>query len=254
MLEPAAVHRQLSYSLRMEWGLAGANAIGLECDIAAVVDVLSFTTTLSVAADRGVIVYPYRWRDESAERFADQHRATVAVGRSATGGVSLSPRSVLTADGLDRLVLPSPNGSAICVHLRELVPTVVGVCLRNRSAVAGWLRAQRAENPQLRVAVIAAGEHWPDGSLRPSVEDLWGAGALIDALAPGWDRASPEAQLAQAAYRAAVHGGMNQALADCASGRELIEGGFADDVRIAGELDESRSVPLLRDQAFRSDS
>jgi len=54
-------HRQLGYSLRMEWGLAGAEAIGVGCDVALVVDVLSFTTTLTVAADRGTTVFPYPW-------------------------------------------------------------------------------------------------------------------------------------------------------------------------------------------------
>ncbi len=52
-------HRQTSYSLRMDWALAGAAAVVEDCDVAAVVDVLSFTTALSVAVDRDVTVFPY---------------------------------------------------------------------------------------------------------------------------------------------------------------------------------------------------
>jgi 2-phosphosulfolactate phosphatase len=246
-------HRQLGYSLRPEWGLTGAEAIGADCDIAVVVDVLSFTTTLTVAADLGVIVFPYRWRDERAARFADDNGATLAVGRSQASRrqVSLSPGSVRRAPSLRRLVLPSPNGSTISFGLMQTASEVVGVSLRNRRAAADWLLARRAENPAVRVAVVAAGERWADGSLRPAVEDLWGAGALIGLLcAGGWPNVSPEAHAAAAAFQA-VADDVDAALRGCASGRELIDIGYAGDVQIAGELDDSRSVPVLQGNAFR---
>ncbi len=41
------------------------------------------------------------------------------------------------------------------------------------------------------------------------------------------------------------------ALRACASGRELTDAGYLDDVEIAAELDRSLSVPVLRDGAFR---
>jgi len=48
--------------------------------------------------------------------------------------------------------------------------------------------------PELRVAVIAAGERWPEGNLRPAVEDQWGAGSVLQLLrADGWSAISPEA-------------------------------------------------------------
>jgi phosphosulfolactate phosphohydrolase-like enzyme len=46
-------HRQSGYPLRLEWGPTGAAATGRGCDVAVVVDVLGFTTTVTVAADRG---------------------------------------------------------------------------------------------------------------------------------------------------------------------------------------------------------
>ena len=45
-------HDQSTYRLRMEWGPTGAEAV--PADFAVVVDVLSFTTTLSVALERGI--------------------------------------------------------------------------------------------------------------------------------------------------------------------------------------------------------
>ena len=214
------------------------------CEVAVVVDVLSFTTTRTVAADRGVTVYPFPWRDGRARRFADDHDAVLAVGRS-QDGVSLSPGSVRAAPDLRRLVLPSPNGSAISAALADETPAVIGVSLRNRRAVARWL-LDREPGP---VAVVAAGERWPDGSLRPAVEDLWGAGALIGALLDaGWDGASPEARAAAAAFAAA--GDVRAALHDCAGGRELAAVGFSSDVDVAAELDASASVPVLSGGAF----
>lgn len=65
------MHRQLDYSLRMDWGPTGAAAVGPDCDVALVVDVLSFTTAVTVAVDRGIVVYPCPWRDEQAVRLAE---------------------------------------------------------------------------------------------------------------------------------------------------------------------------------------
>ena len=59
-------HRQHAYRERLEWGLRGADAIAADADIAVVVDVLSFTTTVSVALDRGIQVVPHRWSDAEA--------------------------------------------------------------------------------------------------------------------------------------------------------------------------------------------
>ena len=64
---------------------------------------------------------------------------------------------------------------------------------------------------------IAAGERWKDGSLRPTVEDLWGAGGFLAAL--DVDGFSPEARAAAAAYKDAADE-LPNLLYDCAGGRE----------------------------------
>lgn len=234
-------------SVCFEWGPTGAAAIA--APVTVVVDVLSFTTTLTVAAERGMTVYPFRWKDERAEAYAAERGAVLARGRSVREGVSLSPASVRAAAGVERLVLPSPNGSAIAFGLAETGATVVGASLRNASAVARWLDGRVDGRVDGRdVAVIAAGERWPDGSLRPAVEDLWGAGAVIAGLADlGATDLTPEARVAEQAFRAVDLPGD---LVACLSGQELVDLGFADDVDIAAELDASDVVPLLRGDAF----
>jgi 2-phosphosulfolactate phosphatase len=244
--------RQEAYRLRCDWGLAGAEAITAGADVAVVIDVLSFTTTLSVALDAGTVVLPYRWKDDSAAAYAAARDAVLATARSATdpGRITLSPASIRTAPPVARLVLPSPNGSTIAHRLAGGGATVLGASLRNADAVAAWITGQH-DPARATVAVIAAGEHWPDGGLRPAIEDLWGAGAVLGALHDrGWRAASPEAELAHAAF-ASIGDTPGERLRACASGRELIElHGFPDDVEIAAELNESRSVPILRDDRF----
>jgi 2-phosphosulfolactate phosphatase len=249
--EETLAHGQSSYDVRLDWGPTGAAAISQGAQVAVVVDVLSFTTTLCVATEFGVRVYPNRWNDGTAEEYAAERDATLAVGRSEGSGVSLSPASVLAQiarSSISRLVLPSPNGSAICFDLAASGLTVAGACLRNRSAVAGWL--SRRLTAGAKVAVVAAGERWPDGSLRPAVEDLWGAGAVLAALVDlGVRGLSPEAEQAAAAF-VAVEPDLGVRLADSASGRELHAMGFGDDVRVAGELDAGGVLPLMYGDYF----
>ncbi|MEV0095208.1 hypothetical protein [Streptomyces sp. NPDC050738] len=45
-------------------------------------------------------------------------------------------------------------------------------------------------------------------------------------------------------------GDVGAAVADCASGRELVGSGYADDVAVATEVDAGDVVPLIVDGAF----
>lgn len=249
MTHPA--HRQTAYPVRFDWGLAGARAAEAGTDLAVVVDVLSFTTAVSVAVARGIAVLPYPWRDTTAGEYAAARDAVLAVGRREareSGVISLSPASLLTGPAPARVVLPSPNGSTISAALAETSSTVVASSLRNRLAVARWLVPRVAEGAS--VVVVAAGEHWPDGALRPAVEDLWGAGAVLAALVDaGVSGLSPEARVAEHAWRA-VAPRLPAELAACASAGELVEAGFARDVTLAADLDVTPVVPLLCDGAF----
>lgn len=250
-----AAHGQAGHRVRLEWGPTGGAAVAAGADVAVVVDVLSFTTTLTVAVERGIVVHPYRWKDERAAQYAASLDAVLAVGRfeqreSGATSVSLSPAAMAGVEGVERIVLPSPNGSTICAALAGSGAHVLGASLRNRSAVAAWLAPRLAAGAT--VAVVPSGERWPDGSLRPAAEDLWGAGAVLAALDGVTDGdLSPEARLARDAFLA-VETGRAEALLGCAGGQELAVVGFADDVRVAAGLDVSAVVPLLGpDGAFR---
>ena len=235
----------MAHGVQFDWGLQGARAHAADSTV--VVDVLSFTTTLSVALEAGTVVLPYQWDDESASAFAAEHDAVLAVARSAAGPghVSLSPQSFRAGALPARVVLPSPNGSTIAHHLGAQSAPCLGACLRNARAVAEWIAASGATS----VLVIAAGERWPDESLRPAVEDLWGAGAVIAGLAQrGWSL-SPEADTARAGYEA-VRGLERAALLACHSGVELVERDFAADVHCAAEVDVSDGVPILAGDRF----
>lgn len=250
----ADAHSQRSFRIRIEWGLAGARTLAPDADIAIVVDVLSFTTALSVAIDAGIEVLPYQWKDASAARYAEEHGATLAVSRLAAkpGQVSLSAGSIRQANDIRRLVLPSPNGSTIACHLAAHVPIVIGCSLRNASAVARWVSG-RHDRQTTTIAIIPAGEQWPDGALRPAIEDLLGAGAVVSALMThGWGGFSPEAFVAAAAFKG-VSRDLPGFLSSCSSGKELIENGFGDDVDVAAEIDSSHSVPLMLGNRFAAE-
>ncbi|HEX4829564.1 MAG TPA: 2-phosphosulfolactate phosphatase [Trebonia sp.] len=227
------------FGVRFQWGPVVAPAVS--GGICVVVDVLRFTTAVDGAVSRGVAVYPYRWRDATAAAFAASAGAILASRGPA--GPSLSPASLEALDPGTSVVLPSPNGSTCAVLASQAGARVAAGCLRNATAVGHW--AATAGEP---VTVIACGERWPDGSLRPALEDLLGAGAILASL-PG--EPSPEARAAIAAFRDAA-GQLPGALAECASGRQLIERGQGADVAYAARLDASPTVAVLADGAFRS--
>ena len=238
--------------VHVEWGSTGGPSAARDAVVAVVVDVLSWTTCVSIAVDRGIAVHPYRWRDATAATYAERVGAVLAVGRGGPG-VSLSPASIAAAQDVERLVLPSPNGSTVAGHLEAACGTVVAASLRNRAAVARWASERaRVAGPAATTVVVPAGERWPDGSLRPAVEDLWGAGAVVAALVDlGAVDLTPEAAAAAAAFAGvATAADLHAGLRACTSGRELLDRGVEVDLAVAAALDHSGTVPLLRAGAF----
>lgn len=226
-----------SFARDLEWGTVGLRAAPGGA-VVVVVDVLRFSTAVEAASGRGAAVYPHAWRDDSLVVRAGRLDARIADG---SGALSLSPLSLLDLSPGERVLLPSPNGAACALVAAGLGAAVVAACLRNASAVAAYLAGLDRD-----VAVIACGERWRDGSLRPAVEDLLGAGAVLSALG---GRLSPEASAAVAAFHEA-RDGLEDALIRCVSGRQLLASGRRADVSYAAQLDASTVVPVLDGDRF----
>jgi hypothetical protein len=103
---------QGAFDVRSEWGPGAPRALA-GCRTFIVVDVLSFTTCVSIAAAAGASIFPARSREEAAA-LASRHGATLAGARGA--GYSLSPASLVAAPAGLRLVLPSPNGAVVSLE------------------------------------------------------------------------------------------------------------------------------------------
>jgi len=222
----------------VDWGASGARSLSQMCDVLVVVDLLSFSTALSVAVERGAQVWPYSLGSDGAEHLAREIGAELARGRSTRQGLTLSPASLVDLAAGSRLVLPSPNGSAIAHGAVSGGLPVLSACLRGAAAAVVLLTEYD------RVGLVAAGERWPDGTLRPAYEDWLGCGVLVRGLVGRGYRASPDAAAAAAAARDP------RPLAECPSGRELVERGFAEDVQMAEQLDVTQAVAVLKSGRF----
>ena len=222
---------QPGFDPRLSWAAEGAVVLAQVCPVLVVVDVLRFTTAVEVAVARGARVVPLPWPGREAP----------ARGASGSGPYSLSPVSLLDVPAGTRVELASPNGATVSLAAARAGAVVLAGCLRNASAVAAAARGLGGP-----VAVVAAGERRPDGTLRPAVEDLLGAGAVLRALG---GTPSPEARAAVAAFLDAA-ADLPAVLAGCVSGRELAARGRAADLRLAAEHDVSRVVPRLAGGGF----
>lgn len=237
--------------IRLEWGGEGVEALGHDCAVLVIVDVLSFSTTVDLVLARGGRVLPLRWRDERAAAEADEAGAILA----GQGESPLRPSSVTTFPTGKTLALPSPNGATLCTAAAETAAQVFTGCLRNAAAVADAAHTLAGGGP---IGVIPAGERWgvdmfggeSQGPLRPCVEDHLGSGAIVAALLDYGLSASTEARLAATAFF-----GMDiaTALAECSSGRELTAAGYSGDIPPAAEVNVSAAAPRLAKGVIRNE-
>lgn len=233
------IYDQAEFELRCEWGEQGVIQLAPISDIVIIVDVLSFSTCVEIATNKGAIIIPYQWNDQTAADYAKSMNALLASkDRKSTHSYSLSPASMINIPAQTRLVLPSPNGAFLTLCTGK-TPTLVG-CLRNCKSIANF-----AQNYGTKIAIIPAGERWEDGSLRPALEDLIGAGAIISYLT---GKLSPEAEAAQAVFQNIKD--ILTTLKKSSSGKELIARGFEKDVELAADINSSTCTPMFINNAY----
>jgi 2-phosphosulfolactate phosphatase len=202
-----------------------------------VIDVLSFSTCVSVTVAAGSVVLPLPWRDGRAGSAAADAGAVLAGPRSLTEP-SLSPLSLRSLPAGTTLALPSPNGARAVLLAARHASVAVG-CLRNATATADVVIGLPGP-----IVLAAAGERWPDDRLRPALEDRLGAGLVARLLRERGLSLSAEAR---AAADLATPTELAAAVRDCASGRELAGRGFAADVDSATEVDADARAAVLLD-------
>jgi 2-phosphosulfolactate phosphatase len=242
---------QSPYSCRVEWGKRGAREAAERGDIIIIVDVLSFSSTVISALRYGAILYPCPPHLDGKE-YAEKMDAEYILGRAEAakiGKPTLSPVSFQPEHANRKYVLSSLNG-AFCTWMASNVPALLIGSLLNATsaaAAANELRVQTKAN----ITVIPCGEQWSDvkeyeDTLRPSIEDYLGAGAILSNLK---GEKSPEAEVCMGAFQNAKQK-IKELIWDSGSGRELRARGFVEDVIHCSRLDAYQTVPILNKDHF----
>jgi 2-phosphosulfolactate phosphatase len=238
--------------VHVEWGVIGAALAAARGDIVVIVDVLSFSTAVTIVISSGATAFSY-----SPQEIQDQGgREKVAIrlnaeiisrDRQSTGArFSLSPVSLKAVKPSDRIVLTSING-AHCVSSAAKSPIVVIGALTNCGATAKAIAALLRMNKSSRCTLIACGELWssiyPDQEgMRPSIEDLIGVGAIAAELGSEFSL-SMEAKNAVDVFNSNKDD-LHNFLRSSISGRQLIAREFDGDVELASELDSEVEVAV----------
>ena len=200
-----------STQVHVEWGRAGLEQAVARGDGIVIVDVLSFSTLITLVTERGAAVRALApeaieelgGRAAVAARF-DAHVAG-ATRDDATARVTLSPASATRVERGDRLVIPSLNGGMLTAQA-DPAPFAIVACLRNCVAVGRFVAAALRLALVERVTIVAAGEQWkadwpgPERA-RFALEDWFGAGAIASECRAGGVTLSAEAEVAARALR-----------------------------------------------------
>lgn len=152
----------------------------------------------SVHPGRGRVPVPLARRDGGG--FRGFGAGALLVGGDDPPGPWLSQSSMAGPAMLGRVgwcSLRATGRRARSWRLRRARWWRLGAC-ENATAVAAW--ADKAGSP---VTVVTCGERWPDGSLRPSLEDLLGAGETLAEMT-GTRHPKPGQRLRHSATRPAT--------------------------------------------------
>lgn len=240
------IFNQSPYQCRMDWGERGTIEASNRGDIIVIVDILSFSTTITGAVHHGAIVYPFS-KVGDIEDFGKLVNAEVCLGRvesQAVGLPSLSATSFNESHKGKRFVLSSRNGATCVKASKQDTHILVGSFLNISSVASVANKIQKETN--LNITVIACGERWRSTNdesreLRPSIEDYLGAGAILEKLEGS---KSPEAKVCIGAFQNSKSN-LSELINDSSSGRELIDMGYREDVTFSAQIDLYEDAPIL---------
>jgi 2-phosphosulfolactate phosphatase len=254
---------QSNYQVRFDWGIDGLARLE-PADVIVVVDVLRFSTaaTRAIEAGREIVLRPELSRNGApiahAAREHAARGATVLIGCLRNRGAiadAIVAEQHARGGRMSVVVIAAGERAA----RRTPLPMLLGASVPQpgQHAEGGDENPEHGgHDPQGVDQDPEHGGHDPQGVdqerdaaqlPRFAVEDLLGAGAIIDALITrGIDHCSPEASVAAEGFAALQHG-LGHLLGASGSGRELAAAGLDGDVAYASALDASSAVAVLRD-------
>jgi 2-phosphosulfolactate phosphatase len=181
-----------------------------------------------------------------ADAEQDQYQVRFEWGAEGAAAIGATADVVVLVDVLE-------GAPTLPLGIDDIAADVVAGSLRNSLAVARWaLERQADKGDRFTVAVVARGEPRAGGATRFALEDLLGAGAIIDALAGvGIDYCSPEAAAAAAAFTG-LRNATGHLVGASTSGRAAVVDGDRSAVDRAIAVNSSDEVVVLREFSFGS--
>jgi len=216
---------------------------------AAVIDVIRATTSLLTMVERGcdeIVIAP---TVDAARRYraahADMLLAGERGGRAPEGfDYGNSPAAFARADFAGRRVVFATTNGTRALHIARDAPVVLIASLRNRTAAARVL-VEEATRDALDLMVICSGRE-----RRFGLDDAYTAGAIVEAILAGpagRDVAPTDAALAaRVLFRA--HPDPEALFRTTWAGRNVVEIGLEEDLRVCAAQDCSVTVPRLGDR------
>ncbi len=214
----------------------------------AVVDVLRATTSLVAMFEGGLLRAIISRNLQQARKLALNNFALLCGEIRAVPppgfdyGNSPAEFAGLSFRGKSAVLLTTNGTRAIAAV--AAAPVVVAAALTNRRAAAARV-VEEAAKRRLDVAVVCAGV---EKGTAFSLEDTAAAGSIVEAVR----ELDATIALTDEAW-AALHlwhwyrGDAGRIFGQSKHGRALLEAGFAEDLRYAGQVDVSSTVPLLFD-------
>ncbi|HUC89010.1 MAG TPA: 2-phosphosulfolactate phosphatase [Candidatus Paceibacterota bacterium] len=162
MKETDNVFNQEPFECKLDWGLNGIKEAVKRKDIIIIVDILSFSTTVTTAIHYGSEIFPFSKTEiEDIDSYAKEINAEVVLGRSEAklyNKQSLSSLSFNKSCNGKKFLLPSRNGSTYSKIAENNDFVFIGSII-NARPVAQIVNRIRKFN-KIPVTIISCGERW----------------------------------------------------------------------------------------------